>query len=106
MGDEIDWVGAYRTPVARSVGLHVPIRNEHWPKRPDQFVTRDPMAVLARIWWAHGHGIEWLPASAIAWGRWHVRVKLDPPKLGRDILWLKPSDVRRSVSDRAPGPER
>lgn len=57
---------------------HQPIRNEHWPRNTDDFAVRTPIDVWVRIWWAHLWPTEVLPAVADRWGRWHVRVVLDP----------------------------
>lgn len=57
---------------------HQPIRNEHWPRNADDFAVRTPIDVWVRIWWAHLWPTEVLPAVADRWGRWHVRVVLDP----------------------------
>jgi len=36
-----------------------------------------------------------LPAIADRWNDSYVRVVLRPPVHGRDVVWLRPSDVRR-----------
>jgi hypothetical protein len=95
-------LGGYGVPVEPNT--HQPIRNEHWPRNTDDFAVREPIDVWVRIWWAHLWPTEVLPAVADRWGRWHVRVVLTPAVRGRDVVWLRPSDVRRRHREASPPP--
>lgn len=82
-------LGGYGVPVEPS--CHRIIRNEPWPKYAENFPVREPIPVLASILFARG----WPPAFADRWNQTYVRVVLDPPVHGRDVLWLHAHDVRR-----------
>jgi len=86
-------LGGYGTPVEPN--RHQLIRNEAWPRFPENFLSREPMDVEAHIWWAHDWPPEWVSAHADRWNDSYVRVVLTPIERGRDIVWLNPSDVRR-----------
>lgn len=45
-------LGGYGMPVEPNT--HRMVRNESWPRYPENFAEREPIPVLAHIWWAHG----------------------------------------------------
>jgi hypothetical protein len=71
------------------------IRNEAWRRFPENFSERDPLDVEVHVWWAHDWPPEWLPARADRWNQSYVRVVLNPPVRGRDVVWVRPVDLRR-----------
>jgi len=86
-------LGGYGMPVEPNT--HRLIRNESWPGYPENFAEREPIPVLAHILFARGWPPVWLPAHADRWNHTYVRIVLDPPIHGRDIVWLRARDVRR-----------
>jgi hypothetical protein len=86
-------LGGYGVPVEPN--RHRLIRNEAWPRYPENFPVRVPIEVVVHIWWAHGWPPQTLPAIADRWNDSYVRVMLRPPVHGRDVVWLRPGDVRR-----------
>jgi len=86
-------LGGYGMPVEPNT--HRLIRNESWPRYAENFAERELIPVLAHILFARGWPPVWLPAHADRWNPWFVRVVLDPPVHGRDVVWLRATDLRR-----------
>lgn len=92
----------YNTPVEPNTRRL--IRNEAWPRFPENFADREPIDVEAHIWWAYHWPPEWLPARADRWNAGYVRIVLTPAVRVRDRLvtterrtWRTRTSHRRSV---------
>lgn len=81
------------------------VTNSYWPpgdaaRRTQAVEASRQIAVEARIVWKQD-GEQWVPATAIAWWRDHVKLHCDDPRLLVPYVWLAAADVRRSPTNPA-----